>query len=681
MKQKAFGVIVVAVCFFLGPAFLRAEDRYQLVKKSGPFYYGHISYTEVKFDGEDPVVIREGKTKPEVAVLNLPLGPGDVIRTSAGRRCEIQFDTATIIRLDVDTELKIETILARSLSSKKEVSNLSLVRGRIYVLYKEYGSNEMFQIFTPLTAVKMKHKTVAMMKANGNNSTDLQVKYGKAHVLFGPDNRRFEQRTIGKGERLIVMDDHQSHVAAYISDSEFEIWNDEINKNFEVLHEGQNALPKPIRTLPKAVFYFAQQYGNRYGEWLWDNMYGYVWRPFLNQAYYPWGWQPYFYGQWADYQGQMFWIPEEPWGWIPYHLGIWQWDKKWGWVWLPGSLFAPAWVDWDFFFGNYCWRPLSLFDWATRHLHQDEEFRRGFIYADNDWLYAWPYFVPTIPGDSRSPLPGRIAASELKQNVPQTLPVPGELQGTIKKVSTAFANGDPRMVESMKNIPSHLLFVPERLLNSRKIQEEALRWENVPRLKGIPPVKEGIGAWTRPDDPAQEAARTFRRNEVVGEIIRLSPTEILSPEFDESPPGGAPPVRRVGPGGERSDVQASEPLSESSGKKTVRYVRDWNPDVKVARRLGASLTYSSRTNAIVCPELSRIVRSRMGGSAFNSRLSGSGSSAGSAAGDSQGSSVSSSSESGTSQSTSGESSRGNRSNTSTSGKTKIKKKKDQNRLL
>ena len=60
----------------------------------------------------------------------------------------------------------------------------------------------------------------------------------------------------------------------------------------------------------------------------------------------------------------MYWVPTEPWGWIPYHLGIWQWDAKKGWYWIPGSAFAPAWVDWAFF-GGYCaWRPWSMWDWG-----------------------------------------------------------------------------------------------------------------------------------------------------------------------------------------------------------------------------------------------------------------------------------------------------------------------------
>ena len=66
-------------------------------------YYGHTSFTEVKHDGKDPVVIREGELIEEIAVLNLPLSAGDTIITPEDRRCEIQFDTGTLLRLDINT--------------------------------------------------------------------------------------------------------------------------------------------------------------------------------------------------------------------------------------------------------------------------------------------------------------------------------------------------------------------------------------------------------------------------------------------------------------------------------------------------------------------------------------------------------------------------------------------------
>jgi len=64
-------IFSLAVVFFL-PALLSATSHYDYIYSSqGEIYFGHISYTEVKYDGRDPVVIREGEKTPEVAALLL----------------------------------------------------------------------------------------------------------------------------------------------------------------------------------------------------------------------------------------------------------------------------------------------------------------------------------------------------------------------------------------------------------------------------------------------------------------------------------------------------------------------------------------------------------------------------------------------------------------------------------
>jgi hypothetical protein len=598
----------------LAPAALFSKEHYQALNKPDRFYYGYISYVEAKGDGKDPTVLREGQAEPIQAVVNLPLGPGDVIRTTWDRRCEIQFDTATIVRLDVDTELKIETILARSLSSSQELSNLFLTKGRIYVMYKEYGSREMFQVLTPATAVKLKHKSVVMIKASVDRSTDVQVKYGKANCLFGKSEAELGHETIGKAERLIVTSDGQSQVADYIGDTDFEVWNDEINREFEELHEGAAVLPKPIQKLPRAVFHFAQQYGTRYGEWVWDAFYGYVWRPFLNDGRYPsGGWQPYYHGQWGDYAGQMFWIPDEPWGWVPYHLGIWQWNKKYGWVWLPGSLFAPAWVDWDFFFGNFCWRPWTLWDWYWGGgTYVDSYYGPyGFDYWAGDWHYQWPGALPP-DGEYRPPL-NEIRKGQLRRPGSDAFPLPSELKGVLKKVVAAYEKGDRWAVDSMANVPSQLVFIRDKDLGAPRVGEKALKWDAVPRLKGIPPAEKGDAVARTTVDPSRRAVhvlRGFVGGAEVREMTRPDPVGSPSPKVSVFP---------VGVGGRREAKPPDESIARSEPRRaessvadrnpgrmaTPRGARflDWNPDVRIASRLGVSIEYSSRNNEVRSPEL------------------------------------------------------------------------------
>jgi len=124
-------ILIVGSLLFLLilPGLVFSDSNYKYAPKiDQETYFGHISYVDIQNDGKDPVVQGEGQLEPEVAILNYPIAPGDTIRTSAVRRCEIQFDTGTIIRLDYDTEIKVESILALSLSARKKITNLLLNR-------------------------------------------------------------------------------------------------------------------------------------------------------------------------------------------------------------------------------------------------------------------------------------------------------------------------------------------------------------------------------------------------------------------------------------------------------------------------------------------------------------------------------------------------------------------------
>jgi len=577
-KRNIFLLAFLTFILFL-PSFVLSH--YKVVNESRDIYFGHISYSEIKYDGKDPKVFREGEKFAEIAVLNLPLAPGDTIWTTDSRRCEIQFDNGTIIRLDLNTELKIETILAQSLSSRKKMSNLLLRQGGIYVMYKEYNFNEMFQVITPNTAVKMKNNAVAMIRIQNDGSTDVQVKYGKAYALFGPDEDHLEEKKINKLERLTISKDNKSQLGAYLDNTDFELWNNSINENFEELHEGKSAIPEPILRYPKAIVYFAQKYSNRYGEWVWDNLYGYVWVPYFNQ-YFPWGnWDPYFYGNWREINGQLFWVPGEPWGWVPYHLGLWTWDKNRGWMWLPGSLFAPAWVTWDFFMGFYCWRPWSFLDWYFYPMYDS--------YAYNRYYYNW---YSNVPGESIFTTPDKvlnvIRKDQLKKR--ESYPLPKEMKKVYEGVISGLKKGDEKIVSSFQNIPNQLVMVKKEDLNNQKLPDKILRFEQISKQIEKDSLQKESLAQGVAQDPAQEAVKDFRRNKEVAEV-REHVISTLS--------------RRNENIGSREKITLFEKrtgLSEGGPESSLRF-RDWNPDLQTARRMGVEIIYSSRSNEIRCPQL------------------------------------------------------------------------------
>jgi len=77
-----------------------------------------------------------------------------------------------------------------------------------------------------------------------------------------------------------------------------------------------------------------------YGEWVWVDGLGRVWRPWVSA-----GWRPYTYGRWVRTGAGWTWVAYEPWGYVPHHYGSWAYSS-FGWVWQPGYAYAGASVVW-----------------------------------------------------------------------------------------------------------------------------------------------------------------------------------------------------------------------------------------------------------------------------------------------------------------------------------------------
>src|SRR5882724_492515 len=78
-----------------------------------------------------------------------------------------------------------------------------------------------------------------------------------------------------------------------------------------------------------------------YGSWVEVSSYGRCWHPQVAV-----GWRPYSAGHWEWTDVGWYWVSDEPWSWACYHYGSWVYDSRYGWVWVPGTEWAPAWVAW-----------------------------------------------------------------------------------------------------------------------------------------------------------------------------------------------------------------------------------------------------------------------------------------------------------------------------------------------
>jgi hypothetical protein len=81
-----------------------------------------------------------------------------------------------------------------------------------------------------------------------------------------------------------------------------------------------------------------------YGSWIDVAGYGYCFQPSVavDNA----DWRPYADGYWAYTNVGWTWVSYEDFGWATYHYGRWTDLADYGWVWVPGYEWGPAWVSW-----------------------------------------------------------------------------------------------------------------------------------------------------------------------------------------------------------------------------------------------------------------------------------------------------------------------------------------------
>lgn len=115
-----------------------------------------------------------------------------------------------------------------------------------------------------------------------------------------------------------------------------------------------------------------------YGDWIYDPDYGYVWSPDAGNDFRPY----YTNGRWAMTDYGNTWVSNYSWGWAPFHYGRWTYNRYYGWVWIPDTVWGPAWVSWRYGGGNYGWAPMG--PGINIHL----SFGGGYYVPYNWWTFV-----------------------------------------------------------------------------------------------------------------------------------------------------------------------------------------------------------------------------------------------------------------------------------------------------
>jgi len=291
--------------------------------------YGHISFVD-----HGAIVVRADGSESQ-AVVNLPIVPGDTVITPAGGRCEMQFDNGTVVRLDKASRLRLVTVRAPSLTSSWEITTLELEQGQVYALPQAYGQ-EMFQVVTPNAAVNLKRRVRATIRLDDDGGTSFFSDGGKFQLLYGADRGSLKKATVKTDRPLAITGGHVPAERVEKRDIEFMAWNEYVDNHFKELHYGISKIPPKLKFGNLALTYWAEKWSSLFGEWIYDELFGYVWRPADDRFAH--AERPFFHAEFIRVNGQLFLVPQQQWGWVPAHMGTWVWLKR-GWTWIPGDWF------------------------------------------------------------------------------------------------------------------------------------------------------------------------------------------------------------------------------------------------------------------------------------------------------------------------------------------------------
>ena len=126
-----------------------------------------------------------------------------------------------------------------------------------------------------------------------------------------------------------------------------------------------------------------------YGQWVEDEHFGYVWVPNVDNSFRPY----YTNGRWAQTDYGNTWISDYPWGWACFHYGRWTFDTYYGWVWVPGNDWGPAWVSWRMGTGTFGWAPLSPeYEISAKELNAYRCPKDWWVMLPAKYLYGGNYY-------------------------------------------------------------------------------------------------------------------------------------------------------------------------------------------------------------------------------------------------------------------------------------------------
>lgn len=321
-------------------------------------FYENRRVARITLTRGDVQIRRAGNKEWEEAAPNVPLLEGDRLATGDNSYLEIQFNNRNYLRVDEYSILQIVTL-------RNEGIALSLPEGAVSLRLSDFKrEKEYFEIDAPKTTIAARKEGLYRIDAPREGNYDREVLVtvtggGEARVYT--ESSGFSIRN-GRQARVFLSGDYAGEfelTAARSFSDDFDRW----------VAEREDKLS---RRRSDYAYYDPQIYGADelydYGEWIYTDRYGYVWRPYRNVIASYRDWSPYRYGHWRYLPGYGWtWIADEPWGWATSHYGRWVYINGY-WNWCPYDSWRSRRIYWQpslAIFVNFgrrvCWYPMPYY--------------------------------------------------------------------------------------------------------------------------------------------------------------------------------------------------------------------------------------------------------------------------------------------------------------------------------
>ncbi|HKR62403.1 MAG TPA: DUF6600 domain-containing protein, partial [Thermoanaerobaculia bacterium] len=358
----------------------------------------HQSY--ISYDDGGTMVRTAEDGKEIEAHRNLPIYPGDQVTTARRGRTEVRLSDGNVIGIDRTTAVTFRSILDNYDGDDNETI-AELKYGKVAVYRTDVGHDHV-RLDTDNASYVAYQESIYSVETDAHGRDRVTVFEGQVEVRTPNRSSRLrsgESATVDeKGPYDLVGDQRDSA-------DDFERW---------FLRRSERFDQRSTRYVDRRLSYWNDDL-DEYGRWVNVVGIGWSWRPYVAV-----GWRPYYHGYWSHRHGCLTWVSYDPWGWGTYHYGRWAFDPGYGWVWVPGYGYSPAWVYWLYGSNYVGWAPAGYwdchrgyYDWAYRP-YRNRDFGFGFYgrvrVSDMD-LRPWTFI------DSRTIVSNRVDRAALTTDV------------------------------------------------------------------------------------------------------------------------------------------------------------------------------------------------------------------------------------------------------------------------